>query len=76
MISKKNGNIFFTDSGAFGENLIPNSRGSVFIIDMSQESIRPLALRCLNCPSGLGFSNDEKVLYVAETGKNRIVRFY
>ncbi len=43
---------------------------------MQQQSIRPIILRCLAAPSGLAFSNDEKVLYVAETGKNRILRFY
>ena len=43
---------------------------------MQQQSIRPLALRCLQSPSGLAFANDEKVLFVAETGLNRILRFY
>ena len=64
-LSNKSGNIFFTDSGPFGENVPVNSKGSVFIIDMQQQSIRPLALRCLQSPSGLAFSHDEKVLFVS-----------
>lgn len=43
---------------------------------MQQQSIRPIALRCLCGPSGLAFGNEEKVLYVSETGKNRLLRFY
>lgn len=57
-LENKSGNIFFTDSGPFGENVPVNSKGSVFIIDMQQQSIRPLALRCLQNPSGLAFSHD------------------
>lgn len=76
LISNKTGNVLFTDSGPLGETHIPNSKGSVFVIDMQQQSIRPIVLRCLSGPSGLAFSNDEKVLYVAETGKNRLLRFY
>lgn len=58
ILSNKTGNIFFTDSGPFGESTVPNGKGSVFIIDMQQQSIRPLALRCLQSPSGLAFHND------------------
>lgn len=50
--------MFFTDSGALGETHKPNTKGSVFIIDMQQQSIRPIALRCLSGPSGLAFSNE------------------
>ena len=57
--------MFFTDSGSFGENHIPNSKGSLFVIDMQQQSIRPLLLRCLTGPSGLAFSHDERIIYVA-----------
>lgn len=57
IVSNKTGNIFFTDSGHFGETSMPNNRGSVFIIDMQQQSIRPIALRCLSSPSGLAFAN-------------------
>jgi sugar lactone lactonase YvrE len=43
---------------------------------MQQQSIRSLALRCLSSPTGLTFGRDEKLLYVCETGRNRILRFY
>jgi len=43
---------------------------------MQQQSIRSLALRCLSSPTGLTFGRDEKLLYVSETGRNRILRFY
>ena len=46
------------------------------MIDMQQQCIRPILARCLSGPYGLAFSNDEKVIYVAETGKNRILRVY
>ena len=49
---------------------------SLFVIDMQQQSIRPLLLRCLTGPSGLAFSHDERIIYLAETGKNRILRLY
>jgi sugar lactone lactonase YvrE len=46
------------------------------MIDIEGESIRPLSLRCLAQPSGLALSANEKVLYVSETGENRILRYY
>lgn len=76
ILSNKTGNIFFTDCGAFGENVGSNTRGSLFVIDMQQQSIRSLALRCLSSPTGLAFSHDERIIYVSETGKNRIIRFF
>ena len=76
ILRNNTGNIFFTDCGAFGENSPANSQGSLFVIDMQQQSIRSLALRCLSAPTGLAFGKDEKLLYVCETGKNRILRFY
>lgn len=59
ILSNKTGNVFFTDSGPFGETSIPNNKGSVFMIDMQQQSIRPIILRCLSSPSGLAFSNSD-----------------
>ena len=43
---------------------------------MQQQCIRPILLRCLAGPYGLAFGHDEKVIYIAETGKNRILRVY
>ncbi len=76
IVSNKTGNIFFTDSGPFGDNISNSKKGSVFLIDMQLQSIRPLALRCLASPNGLAFGKNEKVIYIAETGLNRIVRLF
>lgn len=76
IVSNHSGNIFFTDCGAFGDNQPPNPHGSLFVIDMQQQSIRSIALRSLSSPTGLAFSHDEKLIYISETGKNRILRFY
>lgn len=45
------------------------------MIDLELSLVRPLAYRCLSYPSGLGLSQDQTVLYVSETSKNRILRF-
>lgn len=37
-------------------------KGSVFMIDLEDKFIRPLALNCLAYPSGLALSVDEKIL--------------
>jgi sugar lactone lactonase YvrE len=57
-LSNLTGNVFFTDCGAFGENSPSNAQGSLFVIDMQQQSIRSLALRCLSAPTGLAFGKD------------------
>ena len=67
--------LFFTDSGPFGETSIENPKGSVFMIDLDGQFIRPLALNCLAYPSGIALSLDEKIIYVSETCKNRVLRF-
>lgn len=67
--------LYFTDSGPWGETSIENPRGSVFVIDVQLGMVRPLALNCLAYPSGLALAQNDKVLYVCETGKNRILRF-
>jgi len=64
-VSNNTGNIFFTDCGAFAENASSNSNGSLFVIDMQQQSIRSIALRCLSSPTGLAFNEDEKLIYVS-----------
>jgi sugar lactone lactonase YvrE len=45
-------------------------KGSVFMIDLEEMNIRPLALNCLAYPSGLALSVDQKILYVCETYRN------
>lgn len=47
------------------------------MIDMHEQSIiKPLALNCLELPTGLSYSNTENIFYVCETGKNRVLRFF
>ncbi|EGR27644.1 strictosidine synthase, putative [Ichthyophthirius multifiliis] len=75
VLSESLNSLIFTDSGPFGETSIENSTGSVFIIDLEESVIRPLALNCLAYPSGLALSLDEKILFVCETCKNRVLRF-
>jgi sugar lactone lactonase YvrE len=45
------------------------------MIDLELSIVRPLAHNCLSYPSGLAISKNEKILYVSETSKNRIIRF-
>jgi sugar lactone lactonase YvrE len=68
--------LYFTDSGPFGETNIENPVGSVFVIDLEDASVSPLAFRCLAYPADLTFDKDETVLYVAETFRNRVLKFY
>ena len=75
ILSQSLNSIFFTDSGPFGETTIDNSKGSVYVIDLEGQVIKPLAFNCLAYPSGLVLSNDDKVLYVCETCRNRVLRF-
>jgi len=45
------------------------------MIDLELSLVRPLAHNCLSFPSGIALSKNEKVIYVSETAKNRILRF-
>lgn len=76
LVSNSTGNIFFSDCGPFAETAASSAQGSLFVIDMQQQSIRSLALRCLSSPTGLAFANEERIIYLSETGRNRILRFY
>lgn len=38
--------------------------------------VQPLALNCLAYPSDIAINNNDNVLYVCETLKNRILKFY
>lgn len=48
----------------------------MFLIDVEQQSLRPLSLRCLALPTGMALSQEERVLYVCETGRNRLLRYF
>lgn len=74
ILSEKNNALFFTDSGPFGETSIESPQGSVFAIDLSVSMLKPIIDSKLASPSGIAISLDENILYVAETGLNRIIR--
>jgi len=66
--------LFFTDSGIFGATSFENPKGSVFYIDFEVNALKALAYKSLAYPTGLAVS-EQGYLYVAETCKNRILRF-
>lgn len=74
-MAPQSGLLYFTDSGPLGETSLANPRGSVFVVNPTTQLLIPLALNCLAYPSGIALSPDERVVYVAETTKNRILRF-
>jgi len=47
----------------------------VYIIDLEDIQVRPLAYKCLAYPTGLAMSSDSKILFVCETALNRMIRF-
>ncbi|KAL9650975.1 hypothetical protein ABK040_015078 [Willaertia magna] len=69
------GTIYFTDSGPLGETSLENPKGSVYCLH-NDGVLTHLAYECLCYPSGVAVSPlNEDVIYVAETMKNRILRF-
>jgi len=58
VLSEELNSLFFTDSGPFGETSLENPKGSVYIIDLEELIIKPLALNCLAYPSGLALTED------------------
>ena len=74
ILSEKNNALFFTDSGPLGETSLESSLGSVFAIDLSVSMLKPIIDSKLAHPCGIALSLDENILYVAETGLNRILR--
>lgn len=74
ILSEKHNCLFFTDSGPLGETNLENASGSVFAIDLAVSMLKPVIYNKLAYPSGLAMSNDEGIIYVSETYKNRILR--
>ena len=70
------GVIFFTDSGDFGETSLSKPEGSVFCISGKERVLTPLLYKCLVHPAGIAVHGADKqqVVYVAEQGRNRILR--
>jgi len=74
VLSEKNNSLFFTDSGPLGETNLESAGGSVFAIDLGVSMLKPIIYAKLAHPCGLALSPDQKVLYVAETLMNRVLR--
>lgn len=72
--SKQSGVLYFTDSGPFGETSMQNSRGSVYCVNPKTGLLVPMCQNSLAHPCGVATSPDEKIIYVAETMMNRIIR--
>jgi len=73
-LSEKHNTMFFTDSGPLGETSIEKPHGSIFAIDLGVSMLKPVLFNALSHPTGIVVSNDENVLYVSETGQNRLLR--
>ena len=60
-----NGDIFFTDSGTFGETGLQSATGSLFAISNSPSGkiLKPISLANLAYPSGVAVSSDGKFMY-------------
>jgi len=74
-ISQQTGLLYFTDSGPLGETSLQSPKGSVFCINPQTQLLIPLCLNTFAHPCGIALSPDDKIVYVAETCKNRILRF-
>lgn len=74
ILSEKNNCLFFTDSGPMGQTSLDNPKGSVFAIDLSVSMLKPILVNKLAHPSGIAINQEENILYVAETYKNRVLR--
>jgi sugar lactone lactonase YvrE len=66
-INITNGDIFFTDSGSFGETGLHSPTGSLFTISSSPSGqiLKPIALETLAYPAGIAVSHDGKFMYAA-----------
>lgn len=64
IVKDKNGNIFFTDSGPFGETGLDSPSGSLFAIVSSSagQILKPLSLESLAYPSGVAVSPNGKFM--------------
>ena len=67
----KNGNLYFTDPKSYGTDKLD---GRIFRIDRATNKVS-IAAKSLAFPNGIAFSADGEYLYVAESAKNRILKF-
>jgi sugar lactone lactonase YvrE len=65
----QNANIYFTDSGPFGETGLHSTTGSLYVIanSPSGQILKPIALETLAGPSCVALSPNTKYVYVKET---------
>jgi gluconolactonase len=77
-VAASSGDIYFTDSGSFGETGLHSPSGSLFTITHSPSGqiLKPIALGYLAFPTGITASPDGKFIFVAEMMNNRVLRFY
>lgn len=68
------GELYFTDSGSFGDTNLANPRGAVFRTVQGRQQVVPLAPPCLAYPTGIACSPNGCV-YVCELHANRVLRF-
>lgn len=70
------GAIIFSDSGALGETGLHSPSGSLFAITTGGRgaALKPLSLSTLASPAGIAASG--KLIYVAETMTNRVLRYF
>jgi sugar lactone lactonase YvrE len=72
------GAIIFSDSGALGETGLHSPTGSLFAITTGGRGaapmLKPLSLSTLASPAGIAVSG--KLVYVAETMTNRVIRYF
>ena len=67
-------NMFFTDSGPFGESTLSSPRGSLFAVVESPDGgqvLKPIALESLAHPAGLCLSPDGACMYVIPSTRAR-----
>lgn len=72
------GDVFFADSGPFGETGLHSPSGSLLVISStpSGKILKPVSLGNLAYPAGIAVSKDKKFIYVAEMMLNRVLRFF
>jgi len=75
VVSSSKNHLFFTDAGSFEATSLERPKGSLYVMELDGQILRPLASNCLAYPTGLALSLNEKNIYVCETCSNRLLRF-
>ncbi len=72
--NKEDNILYMTDAGNFMSASLYPANGSVFIIDLDSKIMRPIMYNCLSFPADVTYDCIRKVVYVAETFANRVIR--